>query len=511
MAHLETQSEYFAFCSLSQEIFFAFCSLGTLWKRGGPSLFWFRLALYARRVRGDGGPPVRWLNRATRLVCAAAAVSTGFPNCIAAQAQPQTPAAKTPVGPPAPAAPQSTHYPILLVATGSVPGWSARIGMKGLERLERAGYPPIVLEPAEITQEAAANAWVYAARDLAAGAEVTVHLTRAACADGAGATKYTFAVVLNHTEIGELKGCARIAPEEFPEFKQKNLDEDDPAKKKPALPGITKFAAPVAVAFVDPAGRVVFSRGGVKKIAAAKGSEPAVSHDGRKLLYTRSDSKTGPERTIVLYEWETGRSKDLQHGLVRQAFWSPDDSRVAYLNGSADKWQVWSFPVAAPEKAAAFAVNDVTSLHGWSDVHTVLAADGQSLYWISEDKPQQALALKELYGNTFQIMSSDTIRMNPANGDLLLVSANYASAATGTPTDGMDLAAGFFLYEVRSKRRTLLSPTDQWARGGEWSRDGLQVFYTRRVNANVSTTFRIFWDGSGLRRYQDGTELAVGQ
>lgn len=424
------------------------------------------------------------------------------------QAPPQ--AAKPAVGPPAPQS-TSTHHPILLILTGSNPAWSARIGLKGPDRLERTGYPPIVLEPGEISQEAATNSWTYLAKDSATGAAVALHLIRAACSDGATDAKYTFGVTVDHAQIGQLKGCARIAPDQFPEFKQKNLDDDDPAKKKPALPGITKFAAPVATAFLDPAGRVLFARGGVKKIAAAKGSELAVSHDGRKLLFTRSDSKTGPERTIVLYEFETGRSRDLQHGLVRQPLWSPDDGRIVYLNGMGDQWQVWAFPVATPEKAAAISATSATRLHGWIDAHTVLATDGQNLYWISEDKPQQSLALRDLYGDAFQILDSDAIRVNPVNADLLLVSAAYVSAPAGSPTDATGLATGFFLYELRSKRRVVLSPLDQLARAAEWSRDGIQIFYTRRLNTNVSSTFRIFWDGSGVKRYQEGTELVVGQ
>jgi hypothetical protein len=101
--------------------------------------------------------------------------------------------------------------------------------------------------------------------------------------------------------------------------------------------------------------------------------------------------------------------------------------------------------------------------------------------------------------------------VHPANPDLLLISADYNVAPTGAPTDAMDLAAGIFLYEVRSKRRVLLSPADQWARGGEWSRDGLQVFYTRRLPTNSLSTFRIFWDGTGVRRYADGSDLVIGQ
>ena len=51
---------------------------------------------------------------------------------------------------PSPPAPQSKHYPILLIASGTEPFWSLRIGMKGAERFERVGYPPIPLDPVSI-------------------------------------------------------------------------------------------------------------------------------------------------------------------------------------------------------------------------------------------------------------------------------------------------------------------------------------------------------------------------
>jgi len=66
----------------------------------------------------------------------------------------------------------------------------------------------------------------------------------------------------------------------------------------------------------------------------------------------------------------------------------------------------------------------VNSLHGWVDSHTVLATDMQDAYWLSEDnqqQQQQSVALKDIYGAAFQIMSSDTIRVNPVNSDLLLI------------------------------------------------------------------------------------------
>jgi uncharacterized membrane protein len=432
------------------------------------------------------------------------------------------------VGPPSP---QSTHYPILLLAFGNDPGWSLRIGLKGPERLDRPGYPPIPLDPAEVTHEAVADSWTYHAKDSATSAPVAVHLTRESCtpttagatstpgttpetapsAPASPVTKYAFTASVEHAQLGTLQGCARIATELFPKINNQPDEDDDADKKKPPPPTITNFKPPVAIAYLNPAGNIVVSRNGVKKIAAQAGTELALSHDGKKLLYTRSDSKIGADRTIVMYDFDSGKSQDLVHGLVREAFWSPDDLRIAFLKAQEHDWQIWFFPVATPEAAAAFSPQTVTSLHGWTDAHTILASDMQNAYWMSEEKPLQSVVLKDMYGPTFQIMNSDTIRTNPANSDLLLVSADYAASPAGAPKDAMGLVAGFFLYEVRSKRRAPLCPPDQWGRSAEWSQDGLQVFYTRLVPPSTSSTFRIFWDGTGVQKYAAGTNLVVGR
>ncbi len=427
-------------------------------------------------------------------------------------------AKKLPAGP---AAPQSTHYPILILAFGNEPNWSLRIGQKGPERLDRPGYPPIPLEPAEVTHEAVVDSWTYHAKDTATGAVVALHLTREACTDATNdmltatpppSGKYPFRAALEHTQIGSLKGCARIAAELFPKIKNQADDDDaDADTKKPAAPTITNFKPPVAVAYLNSAGNVVLSRGKVKKIAAPDGAELALSHDGKKLLFTRSDSKTSPDRTIVLYDFDSGKSQDLMHGLVRQAFWSPDDSRIAFLKAADQSWQVWSFPASMPEAVALFSSQPVNSLHGWVDNHTILATDMLNAYWLSEDNQQLVVALKDIYGPTFQIMSSDTIRVHPLNSDLLLVSADYMSPPAGSPVDSMGLAAGFFLYELRSKRRVVLCPADQPGRAAEWSRDGLQVFFSGSDSAHRQGIFRIFWDATGLQRLLTGSNYVVGQ
>lgn len=431
------------------------------------------------------------------------------------------PAKKAVTSPPAgPPAPQSTHYPILILAFGDEPNWGVRIGLKGPERMDRPGYPPIALEPAEVTHEAAVDSWTYHAKDIATGAAVAVHLSREPCTDAKNDTltptpppsgKYPFRASVEHAQVGSAKGCARIATELFPKINNQPDEDDDDDKKKPPAPTITNFKAPVAVAYLNSAGAVVLSRGKTKRIVAPEGTELALSHDGKKLLYTRSDSKTGPDRTIVLYDFDTAKSMDLMHGYLRQAFWSPDDSRVAYLKTEDRSWQVWTFPVGNPESATSFSPQPVSGLHGWSDAHTIIATDMLNAYWLSDETLPQAVALKDIYGPAFQIMSSDSIRVSPINPDLLLVSADYASAPTGAPVDSMGLAAGFFLYELRSKRRATLCPPDQWGRAAEWSRDSLQIFFTGMDSSRRPIVNRIFWDGTSLQRTLVGSNYVVGQ
>ena len=83
------------------------------------------------------------------------------------QSKPAPPAAAAPIP-----SPVSRHYPILVIAHGNEPSWLLRLGMKGPERLDRAGYPPIVLDPDEIVPDQPGVSWVYHAKDDVTGADV---------------------------------------------------------------------------------------------------------------------------------------------------------------------------------------------------------------------------------------------------------------------------------------------------------------------------------------------------
>jgi len=437
-----------------------------------------------------------------------------------AKPAPPVPAPKNPpVGPPAP---QSKHYPILLLAFGNEPNWSVRIGLKGPERFDRAGYPPIPLEPAEVTYETAADTWTYHAKDSATGAAVAVHLSREACTDATNDTltaapplggKYSFRASVDHAQIGSLKGCARIATELFPKINnQPDPEAEEEAKKHPPVPvsTVTKFQSPVAFAYVNAGGKIVFKRGAVTHIIATEGTQLAVSHDGKRLLFTHEEK--AENRSIFLYDFATEKSTELLRGNVRQTFWSPDDTRFAFLKLVDGKWQLWLAPLSAPESAVAIYSGDA-SLQGWADTHTILIDEASQLSWIADDGTiLLSLPHKEVYGDVFGTSGINTIRIHPANPDLLLISAEISNPPAGTPKDPHTGASiGFGLYEIRSRRRTLLTPPSTLAQGAEWSHDGLQIFFTGQEPGKPSAVYRVFWDGIGVQKYLTGTALVVGQ
>lgn len=439
--------------------------------------------------------------------------------------------------PATPPSPQSTHYPILLLVQAADQTLSLRIGLHGPERLDRPGYPPIPLDPGDVARGGATEAWTYPAKDSQTGAAVSVHISRTPCADPAllaafPTVKFGFTASVNHAQLGTHDGCARVATELFPRINNQPTDDADDPKDKTPPPTITKFKVPVYVAYVNGQGKMLVKRGTLAKSVPGKpGYDLSLSHDGRKLLFTR-DEEPSPLRSIDEFDFTTAQTKELIRANGHQAFWSPDDSQIAFLKNDEGKSQVWIAPSDAPDKAVLLPYpGDVTTLHGWVDAHTLLADDLQNLMWIGDDGVvKQTLSSAELYGqNQFRLSSANTVRVHPLNPDLLLVSAELAAplpaplpqkdasgkeiAPKPTPKkDAPQPAEAFFLYEIRSKRHVVLSPYDLTSSGAEWSKDGLQIYFTGRDPASgKSTLFRIFWDGTSQTKYQDGSGLVIGQ
>jgi hypothetical protein len=76
----------------------------------------------------------------------------------------------------------------------------------------------------------------------------------------------------------------------------------------------------------------------------------------------------------------------------------------------------------------------------------------------------------------------------------------------------MQPGQAFFLFEIQSKRRVLLSPPNLSCSFAEWSRDGLQIFFAcHEPSGTAMTIYKMFWDGTSQLKVQDGYSLVIGQ
>ena len=142
----------------------------------------------------------------------------------------------------------------------------------------------------------------------------------------------------------------------------------------------------------------------------------------------------------------------------------------------------------------------------------MLASSNTTLYFLKTDGPPATVPIREVFGDGFEGTSTDTIRANPNNPDLLLVTASVTHPKAGMPTDPKSGFAGAaFLYEIKSKRAVVVTPPNVFAQDAEWSRDGIQIFFSSREAAKGASICRIFWDGSGFKRIRAGSDMVVGQ
>jgi Tol biopolymer transport system component len=273
-------------------------------------------------------------------------------------------------------------------------------------------------------------------------------------------------------------------------------------------------ASAATIAYRDASGRVVYQPEGVaaRIVAAANGSELSLRPDGKALLYTR-DEPSGPNRTLVLYDAGTGKSRDLMGGLVRSPLWSGDGAWIAFLRFDSGAWQLWRMPAGNPGSAARISEQRMMSLVGWAkDGESVVCFDEKNLYWMGLDgKAQRTLELRTVYGNQLQWMSSDHLRLDPSNPDRLAVSAFYEETPKGAPVDDMDLNSTIALADLKSGKRTIVMPARFWATDGEWSPDGAWIYYTRLEGRKKYEVWRMHPDGSAMERVASGSEAVAAE
>ncbi len=275
----------------------------------------------------------------------------------------------------------------------------------------------------------------------------------------------------------------------------------------------TSTGGAITLAYIDTSDRVIYKPEGAppRVVEAKNGYDLCLSRDGKRLLYARG-IPDGPNRTMVLYDAASGKSRDVMSGLVASARWSPDNTRVSFLKMDKNAWQLWIMPAVEPSKATLISKQNLDFVDWMPDGKTVLAGDGQRLYWFGVDgKQQKFISTEELYGKDYQWTSSDVLRFQPGNASRMSMSVYYMETPKDVPFEEEGGFATVLLYDWTTRKKTILLTTKTFGHDAVWTPDGTWLYYTRQEKLRKFAVWRMHPDGSGQERIVAGMQPSVSE
>jgi Tol biopolymer transport system component len=256
------------------------------------------------------------------------------------------------------------------------------------------------------------------------------------------------------------------------------------------------------LAYVDARGHLVYQAAGARpRVVDHHGYEPSLRADGKRLAYTRQITDDGRPNTLMVFDAETGTSRELVTGYVGTPMWSPDGILLAYQTHE-EKSHVWIMDPARPKEAKQLSSQEMITLASWTPSgDAVVAYDMNTIYWIGLDGAvRKTLAGSDVYGKDLEWMSSNQIRVHPRNADLLLVSAY---------TERKELVPVIVIYDLKSGKRTSVLASTNWGQDAHWSPDGAWLYFAHGEGRTRRGIWRVHADGSGLERVTDGVSPDV--
>jgi Tol biopolymer transport system component len=272
----------------------------------------------------------------------------------------------------------------------------------------------------------------------------------------------------------------------------------------------------VTLAYIDTAGHVIYKPEGAppRVIETKNGYDLCLSRDGKRLLYARG-AADGPNRTMVLYDAPTGKSRDVMSGLVSNGRWSPDSTQVSFfkMDRSANAWQLWIMPAVDPSKATVISKLNLDFIVDWTpDNKTVIVGDGERIYWFGVDgKQQKTVPIMDVYGKEYQWMSSDVLRFQPGNPGRMSMSVYYMETPKDVPFEETGGFATVLIYDWSTKKKTALLNTKTFGHDAVWTPDGAWLYYTRQEKLSKFAVWRMHPDGTGQERIVAGMQPSVAE
>jgi TolB protein len=274
------------------------------------------------------------------------------------------------------------------------------------------------------------------------------------------------------------------------------------------------------LAFVHANGRVAYQRHPTDPnyTLFGKGREPALSPDGKRLLYwADGDAKTPIDQSapLVWADLATGQSGVWRPGNLRSPAFSPDGKIVVWCEMVDGRWTVMrANPDGKDARPFYRGPSDSVFAPSWQpDGHAVLVGDLETLFWVALDGTVvRKVPLNEITSEENSVSSESRFRLSPTNPDRLLYSADV------TPSKAMEKvvfdhpSSALFIYDLKTRQRTRLTGDDVLAEEPVWSRDGTRIYFhgfriaTRGSAAIRDGLLKIDADGKNLTRITAGSQ-----
>jgi len=236
-----------------------------------------------------------------------------------------------------------------------------------------------------------------------------------------------------------------------------------------------------------------------------QGLQPALSPDGKKLVYGLERKDLGGCFGLMVLDLATGQTATLLPPLPKRTddpAWSPRGDLLAFIYNR-------EINIIRPDGSGRQKIFTMPSQ--WN-LTPQWASDGKSLF-ISDlfhlfqiDLAGQELAktpLTTFTGGEIAVSSADLFLLNPQTPQLW--------AFTGEVEGTSGHTNPLFLFDTRTQKRTRLTPADMSAYRPCWSRDGQYLYFLGSRGPRYSRReypaqfYRLNRDGTGL------TELGKGQ
>ena len=203
----------------------------------------------------------------------------------------------------------------------------------------------------------------------------------------------------------------------------------------------------------------IYSRSGYRKVGGSL-SSVSLSPDGERILaVARGDIYSLPAAKGPVFN--LSRSPQSHE---RDADWSPDGSRIAWISDISGEYQIYTAPADKPQEAKCMTSfkDGYPNLLDWS-------ADGSKLYFGTEKRDIYELDLNT--GKLDRILVSDLVGYRSFS---LSKDGSWATYTTALP----NRVSAVFLYDIKARKSYQV--TDRWydASSPMFSQDGKYLFFT---------------------------------